>query len=64
MKLELGNLRVSTGTRAEQFADRALDDIFYLSSTAPEPIRAQAEAFKEKLRVVLLHHFQAALGEK
>lgn len=46
------------GLSADEIAGLALAKIMSVSDTAPEPIRAQAEAFQARVRAVLLHYIR------
>ena len=48
------------GLSADELTEMALNKIMSVSSTAPEPIRQQAEAFRENLAVVLKHYIVMA----
>jgi hypothetical protein len=61
---ELGSVMVHTtsgrGFTPEEIAERALDKIMYVGSTAHPAIRAQAEAFKDSIREVLVYYMREA----
>lgn len=66
--LIVGNAMVATSSNGghgkEFFARRAVDKIMDVSDSAPEPIRAQAHAFKERMyRIVLASIEQAVASE-
>lgn len=66
---EVGNVMVSTtnnrGHSAEELAEMALGKIFYIGADAPEPIKAQALAYQENLRSILVFYMrQAMLSER
>ena len=44
------------GFTPEEIAERALDKIIYVGSSAHPAIRDQAEAFRENIRGVLVHY--------
>lgn len=62
---EIGALLVQTsagrGFTPEEVAERALDKIIYVGENSPEEIRAQAVAFKDKLRGVLVYYMHEAV---
>ena len=49
------------GFTPEELAEQALDKIVYVGSKSHPVIREQAEAFKNNLRVVLVHYLQQAV---
>ena len=51
------------GHPIEKVAQMAADKIMYVSDQAPPPIRDQAQAFKETLKVVILSHMQLAVEQ-
>ena len=59
---EVGTLGVKTtnhrGHSVNEIADRAVDHIVSVSDDAPEPIKAQAYAFKERCRKVIEYYMQ------
>lgn len=61
----LGTVAVHTtqqrGATPEELADRALDKIVHVSSDAPPAIRAQAEAFRDNIRKVLVFYLTEAV---
>ena len=63
---EIGNLGVKTtdyrGHTVDEIADRAVDHIVSVSDDAPEPIKAQAYAFKERCRKVIEYYMQEAVN--
>ena len=63
---EIGNLGVKTtdyrGHTVEEIADRAVDHIVSVSDDAPEPIKAQAHAFKGRCRKVIEYYMQEAVN--
>jgi hypothetical protein len=66
---EVGNVLVHTthnrGHSAEELAEMALDKIIYVGEGVPEPIRAQALAYREKIRSILVFYMrQAILSER
>ena len=65
----LGNLNVvvtSNGPHtSETLTQLCVDAIMHVSETAPEPIRQQAEQYKNRLRVVVYDYIkQAKTGER
>jgi hypothetical protein len=62
---ELGALLVQTtenrGFTPEEVAERALDKIMHVGDNAPDEIRAQAIAVKDKLRGVLVYYMHEAV---
>jgi len=48
------------GLSADELADLALAKILTISDTAPEPIRAQAEAYRARIRSVMIHYIRQA----
>ena len=49
------------GFSVDEIVERALDKIISVSADAPDPIRQQAEAFKDRLRIVLRFYMQEAV---
>ena len=64
--LELGDLGVKTqnyrGHSIEEVAEMATDKIVSVSDQAPAPIRAQAHAFKEVCKKVIIYYMQDAVN--
>jgi hypothetical protein len=62
---EVGSVMVMAtegrGFTPEEIAERALDKIIYVGSQAHPAIRDQAEAFKDSIRVVLVHYMHEAV---
>lgn len=52
------------GLSSEQLTELALDKLISVSNSAPEPIRLQAEAFRENLRNVLYEYIVKARREE
>jgi predicted metal-dependent TIM-barrel fold hydrolase len=48
------------GLSADELADMALAKIMSVSDTAPEPIKAQADVFKARIRAVMIHYIRQA----
>jgi hypothetical protein len=49
------------GFTPEELAERALDKIIYIGDRSNPVIRAQAEAYKEQIRVVLVEAMRQAI---
>jgi hypothetical protein len=49
------------GFSPEHWADRALNKIVQVSGESDSPIRQQAEAFKESVRLVLIYYIKQAI---
>jgi hypothetical protein len=69
MDAEVGNVMVSTtshrGHNADELAEMALNKIVYIGTDAPEPIKAQALAYRENIRKILVFYMrQAMLSER
>ena len=52
------------GLSNDQIADMAADKILYISDEAPEPIRLQAEAFKDRVRILVQYYVELARKEE
>ena len=53
------------GHSTEELAEMALDRIIFVGDDAPEPIKVQAMAYREKLRNILVFYMrQAMLSER
>jgi hypothetical protein len=50
------------GMTAEDVAELALNKLISISDTAPPEIAAQAKAFKERMRMVLVHYMRQAIA--
>lgn len=50
------------GMTAEEVAELALNKLISISDTAPPEITAQAKAFKERMRLVLVHYMRQAIA--
>ena len=50
------------GMTPEEVADLALNKLISISDTAPPEIAAQAKAFKERMRLVLVHYMRQAIA--
>ena len=62
---EVGNLNVTTtnhrGHTVEEVAEMATNRLVSISDTAPAPIRAQAHAFKEACKKVIMYYMNEAV---
>ena len=62
----LGDLGVTTtdyrGHSIEEVAKMATDKLISVSDSAPDPIRLQAHAFKEKCQKVIVYYMQEAIN--
>ena len=62
----LGDLGVKTtdyrGHSIEEVAKMATDKLISVSDSAPDPIRLQAHAFKEKCQKVIVYYMQEAVN--
>lgn len=62
MDLIVGSVDVKTtdnrGLSVEELSHLCVDKIISISEEAPEPIRLQAEAFKERTRKVVLYYME------
>jgi hypothetical protein len=66
---EVGAVQVHTthnrGHSAEELTEMALNKIILIGGDAPEPIRSQAEAYRGRLRNIILFYMrQAMLSER
>lgn len=52
------------GLSNDQIADMAANKIIYISDDAPEPIRLQAEAFKDRVRNLVQYYVELARKEE
>ena len=63
--MSLGDLGVKTthgrGHTAEEIANMATDKLISVSDTAPEPIRAQAHAFKNQCHKIIAYYMREAI---
>jgi hypothetical protein len=61
----LNNVTVRTtnnrGRTPEELADEALDKILYVGENVHPVIRDQAQAFKEQIRMLLVHYMRQAI---
>jgi hypothetical protein len=62
---EMGSVKVLTtqgrGSNPDELAELALDKILHIGETAHPALRAQAEAFKDAIRQVLVYYMQEAV---
>jgi hypothetical protein len=65
-ELSIGDLGVKTthgrGHTIAEITDMATDKLISVSDTAPEPIRAQAHAFKNRCRFVIAYYMKEAVN--
>jgi len=63
--LEVGNLGVTTtdnrGHSVEEVAEMAVNKIISVSDTASAPIRAQAHAFRDACKKIVMYYMQEAI---
>ena len=52
------------GLSNDQIADMAANKIMYISDETPEPIRLQAEAFKDRVRNLVQYYVELARKEE
>ena len=52
---------VGRGFSAEEVAEMLLNKIIHVSDKAPEPIKAQALAYKNQLRPMIVHYMKMAI---
>ena len=61
----VGSVAVHTtenrGSTPEEVAERCLEKIISVSGSAPEPIRQQAESFRDSLREVIVFYVKQAI---
>jgi hypothetical protein len=50
------------GMTPEEVTDLALNKLISISDTAPPEIAAQAKAFRERMRMVLVHYMRQAIA--
>lgn len=50
------------GMTPEEVADLAMSKIMHVADTAPPEIAAQANAFKDRLKTVVLHYMKQAVA--
>ena len=60
--LGLGSVKITTsdngGLSNDQIADLATEKIIYVSEDAPDPIKQQAEVFKDRVRNLAQHYIE------
>ncbi len=63
--LEIGTLGVTTtdnrGLSVDEVAEMAVNKIISVSDTAPAPIRAQAHAFRDACKNIVMYYMQEAI---
>jgi hypothetical protein len=63
--LEVGSLGVTTtdnrGLSVDEVSEMAVNKIISVSDTAPAPIRAQAHAFKDACKKIVMYYMQEAI---
>ncbi len=63
--LEVGNLGVTTtdnrGLSVDEVSEMAVNKIISVSDTAPAPIRAQAHAFRDACKNIVMYYMQEAI---
>jgi len=63
--LEVGNLGVTTtdnrGLSVDEVSEMAVNKIISVSDTAPAPIRAQAHAFRDACKKIVMYYMQEAI---
>ena len=63
--LEVGSLGVTTtdnrGLSVNEVSEMAVNKIISVSDTAPAPIRAQAHAFKDACKKIVMYYMQEAI---
>ena len=63
--ISIGNLGVKTthgrGHTVEEIAEMATNKLVSVSDTAPDPIRAQAHAFKKTCQFVITYYMKEAI---
>ena len=61
----VGNVMVVTtkdgGRTPEYFAERIMVSLMFIGDQAPEPIKAQAHAFRDKMQAVILEGIKQAI---
>jgi hypothetical protein len=64
--MELGSVTVVTSSHGghppEFFAERIVEQLMYVGDQAPEPIRAQAHAFRDRMHAVILDGIKQAIA--
>ena len=63
--LACGTVKVHTtenrGHSPEELAEMALDKIIFVGADAPDPMKAQALAYRDRLREILLYYMHKAV---
>ena len=63
--LEVGSLGVTTtdnrGLSVDEVSEMAVNKIISVSDTAPAPIRAQAHAFRDACKKIVMYYMQEAV---
>lgn len=63
--LEVGSLGVTTtdnrGLSVDEVSEMAVNKIISVSDTAPAPIRAQAHAFRDACKKIVMYYMQEAI---
>ena len=63
--ISIGNLGVKTthgrGHTVEEVAEMATNKLVSVSDTAPDPIKAQAHAFKNKCQQIIIYYMKEAI---
>ena len=63
--LKVGNLGVTTtdnrGLSVDEVSEMAVNKIISVSDTAPAPIRAQAHAFRDACKKIVMYYMQEAI---
>ena len=66
--LEVGNLGVTTtdnrGLSVDEVSEMAVNKIISVSDTAPAPIRAQAHAFKDACKKIIMYYMHEAVKNR
>ena len=64
-KISIGNLGVKTthgrGHTVDEVAEMATNKLVSVSDTAPEPIKAQAHAFRNSCQIIIAHYMREAI---
>ncbi len=64
--MEMGQVWVQAeegkGHSVEFFADRIVDRLIYVSDEAPDPIKAQALAYKDSMREIIIDGLKRAIA--
>jgi len=64
----VGSVNIMTsengGLSNDQIADMLANKLIYISDDAPEPIRLQAEAFRDRVRNLAQHYIELARKEE